>query len=49
MFAVIDPDISRPLIERKVSRGIGNFGLLPQRWFAQLEAIRRLPETEKES
>ena len=34
-------DMTRLLIEKKMA---GQFGLLPKRWVAQLEAIRALPE-----
>lgn len=34
-------DMSRLIIKKSTA---GNYGLAPTRWFAQLEAIRRLPE-----
>jgi hypothetical protein len=37
-------DVSRLLIEKKTA---GNYGLLPRRWVAQLEAIRGLPEAKE--
>jgi hypothetical protein len=34
-------------VEALIAQKVPPYGLAPKRWLAQLEAIRKLPETEK--